>query len=219
MPLRIPFARAYDRQELLRKHGLDPALPVVLVMGGGDGLIGRSLISMLEEAQEIPPAQFILVCGRNERLRLQLQKRLVRIAGPHRIRLTGFIDYVHELMAASDVMVTKPGGLTVSEALALDLPMILYKPIPGQEQENSAYLTGMGAALEARNKAELHQRICQVVSEEALRTVLRRNASLNKTVQGSSRTVLEIFKLLGQPLETGAHSSSPLDAHMLAVHA
>jgi processive 1,2-diacylglycerol beta-glucosyltransferase len=217
MPVRFSFGRAYDRQELRSKHGLSPALPVILVMGGGDGLIGRSLLTLLESAEDMPPAQFVFVCGRNEKLRRQLEKRLEGIRGPHLIKVTGFIDYVHELMAAADVMVTKPGGLTVSEALSQELPMILFKPIPGQEQENSAYLTRLGAAVEARSKADLLRRLRQVIAEDALRARLRKNASLNKPEHGADLAVQAIIRLLAQRDEVAEASEALLQPGRLAA--
>ncbi|GAA3312766.1 hypothetical protein GCM10020331_001280 [Ectobacillus funiculus] len=57
----------------------------------------------------------------------------------HRIYLTGYINYIHELMVISDLMITKPGGVTTFEAIAMELPMLLYKPIPGQEQDNAKF--------------------------------------------------------------------------------
>lgn len=216
MPVRFSFGRAYDRLELRRKHGLSLALPVVLVMGGGDGLIGRRLLTLLDSAEDMPPAQYVFVCGRNEKLRRQLEKRLEAMGGPHRILVTGFIDYVHELMAAADVMVTKPGGLTVSEALSQELPMILFKPIPGQEQENSAYLTHLGAAVEARSKSDLMRRLRQVIAEDALRARLRKNASLNKPEHGADRAVHVIIRMLGQSAE-GADAAALLQSGRLAA--
>ena len=117
IPVRLPFTRTYDRRALRNKYGLDPAIPTVLVMGGGYGLIGRQLPSVLQTAAFSAPVQFILVCGRNDKLRQKLEEELGRAKTPHRIAVTGYVDHVHELMALSDMIVTKPGGITVSEAL------------------------------------------------------------------------------------------------------
>ncbi|SDT11580.1 processive 1,2-diacylglycerol beta-glucosyltransferase [Paenibacillaceae bacterium GAS479] len=195
IPVRSQFGKAYDRKALCHKHGLDESLPSILVMGGGDGLIGRSIMRLLEESSVLPRAQFIIVCGHNDRLRRQLQERLAGIEGHHRVLLTGYVPYVHELMAAADVMVTKPGGLTVSEALSQELPMILFKPIPGQEQENSAYLAGLGAALEAGSRNELLERLRQVLAHSSLRARLRRNAARHKPVEGARRALQAILEL------------------------
>ncbi|WP_251563971.1 MGDG synthase family glycosyltransferase [Paenibacillus pasadenensis] len=195
IPIRPHFGQSHNRKALCLKYGLDASLPSILVMGGGDGLIGRSVMRLLEESSMLPRAQFIIVCGRNDRLRRQLESRLGELQGGHRVLLTGFVPYVHELMAVADVMVTKPGGLTVSEALAQELPMILFKPIPGQEQENSAYLAGLGAALQAGSRSELQERLRQVLAHPSLRERLRRNASRHKPVEGARRALQAILEL------------------------
>ncbi|PLT47551.1 glycosyltransferase [Paenibacillus sp. FSL W8-1187] len=217
IPVRRQFGQRHDRAELRRKHGLDPQLPTILVMGGGDGLIGRSVMRLVEEQDGLPRAQFVIVCGRNERLRRQLQERLRSVGDAHRIVVTGYVPHVHELMAAADVMVTKPGGLTVSEALAQELPMILFKPIPGQEQENSAYLAGLGAALEASSRGELMDQLRAVLEHAALRDRLRRNASRHKPVAGASRALQAILELQDPRRAPADVAASALDAAVVAA--
>jgi processive 1,2-diacylglycerol beta-glucosyltransferase len=65
------------------------------------------------------------------------------------VKVLGFVDSNPELKAISDILITKPGGLTISEAMATGLPMIFYKSLPGQEEENSHYMTSRGIALNA----------------------------------------------------------------------
>ncbi|UJF33970.1 MGDG synthase family glycosyltransferase [Paenibacillus hexagrammi] len=183
IPIRLPFTRQYDRNMLRERYGLDQQLPTVLIMGGGHGLIGKQFLSVLQ-SDELAPIQFIFVCGRNEKLKHLLEEELGGPKTHHRVLITGFIDHVHELMALSDLIITKPGGLTVSEALALELPMMLYKPIPGQEQDNAAYLVGLGAAIEAKNAADLKMQLLQVMKNRALLTALKKKAKASVPVWG-----------------------------------
>jgi processive 1,2-diacylglycerol beta-glucosyltransferase len=178
IPVRQSFAQSYDRVQLRDKHGLDPSLPVVLVMGGGCGLIGKQLLSMLQEGHLSAPVQFVVVCGRNEKLRQALEEEKARLEaeGELRLHVTGYVDYVHELMAAADLIVTKPGGLTVSEALAVGLPMLLYKPLPGQEQANAAYLLESGAAVQAADADDLAAQLQHVLADAALLAGMRAQA-------------------------------------------
>ncbi|WNR44152.1 MGDG synthase family glycosyltransferase [Paenibacillus roseipurpureus] len=176
IPIREAFTQSYDRDVLRDQHGLMRDMPTVLVMGGGHGLIGKSFKSALQSDELTSPVQFVFVCGRNEKLKQQLQEELGGSNTRHRVVVTGFVDHVHELMALSDLIVTKPGGLTVSEALALELPMMLYKPIPGQEQANAAYLVGIGAAVEVKNAAELTSRLLEVIANKSVLQQLKRNA-------------------------------------------
>lgn len=204
IPIRLSFTQTYDRQALRSKYGLDPAMPTVLVMGGGYGLIGRQMLSVLQTAAFSAPVQFILVCGRNEKLRQKLEEELGRTKTPHRIVVTGYVDHVHELMALSDMIVTKPGGLTVSEALALELPMMLYKPIPGQEQDNAAYLVGLGAAMEARDTDELKRRLQMLVHNESVLMKLKRNTRAVGTKEGAYRTLAAILDMAEAPHAAGS---------------
>ncbi|WP_082053467.1 MGDG synthase family glycosyltransferase [Gordoniibacillus kamchatkensis] len=194
IPIRLPFTQTYDRVQLRHKHRLDPAMPTVLVMGGGHGLIGKQFKSVLQSEDLIAPVQFIFVCGRNGKLKQKLEEEFGGGKTRHQVVITGFVEHIHELMALSDLIVTKPGGLTVSEALALELPMMLYKPIPGQEQENAAYLVALGAALEAKNAAELKSRLLEVIADRALLHELKKNARSNQLKEGAARTLSAIME-------------------------
>ena len=91
----------------------------------------------------------IVVCGNNAKLKKDLEIR--QKSEPRLKRVFGFVDFMDELMAVSDLLITKPGGITVSESIATGLPMILIEPIPGQEEANADYLVEQGAAVKARN--------------------------------------------------------------------
>lgn len=115
----------------------------VLVMGGGLGLgpIVDSVAALA--AMRHANLRVTVVCGQNEQLRQEL---VSRFGADQRLTMLGFTDQVPRLMAQSDLLVTKPGGITCSEALAAGLPMLLLRPLPGQEEENAAHLTATGAA-------------------------------------------------------------------------
>ncbi|UKS25388.1 glycosyltransferase [Paenibacillus sp. HWE-109] len=194
IPIRMPFTREYDRMALRDKHGLHRDMPTVLVMGGGHGLIGKQFKSVLQSDDLAEPVQFVFVCGRNEKLKLQLEEELSGEKTRHHVKVTGFVDHVHELMALSDLIVTKPGGLTISEALALELPMMLYKPIPGQEQANAKYLVGLGAAIEVKNAAELKNQLLAIIANQSLLSKLKHNVKLHQQNQDVLHTLNAIFE-------------------------
>lgn len=209
IPIRMPFTQTYDRNKLRDKHGLHRDMPTVLVMGGGHGLIGKQFKSVLQSDDLAVPVQFVFVCGRNEKLKQQLEEELGGEKTRHRVMVTGFVDHVHELMALSDLIVTKPGGLTVSEALALELPMMLYKPIPGQEQDNAAFLVGLGAAIEVKNAVELKRQLLEVIANRSLLVRLKKNAKLSQQNQDALHTLNAI-------LDTHHHFIPALDGLQLA---
>ncbi|CAM3026353.1 glycosyltransferase [Paenibacillus sediminis] len=196
IPIKLSFTYSYDRIMLRDKYGLDRERPIVLVMGGGDGLIGKQFLSFIVANELLTSVQFIIVCGRNERLRQSLVQELCDVDDDirERVLVTGFVNHVHELMALSDLIVTKAGGLTVSEALALELPMILYRPLPGQEQANSAYLVNLGVALEASNASDLKKRLQQVTEDKSLLMELRNHARSNHIKEGAYYALVAILE-------------------------
>jgi processive 1,2-diacylglycerol beta-glucosyltransferase len=139
------------RRDLLNLDEDD--LPVVLVMGGGLG--GGDLeeaVSLLLKASAA--VHLVVLSGSNERSR----RRLERIAGREGYTTATFLaftDRVRDLMAAGTVLVTKPGGMTCTEALASGLPQVLYHPIPGQEEDNAAAMVRYGAGVMVRRTADI----------------------------------------------------------------
>lgn len=178
IPIGLRYGENYDRDRLRERHGLDRSLPTVLVMGGGLGMIDKAFVEGLKSLPFPAGVQFIVVCGRNRKL----EQELAEMSGHagNRVLVTGYIDYVHELMALSDLIVTKPGGLSTSEALALELPMLLYKPLPGQEKDNSDYLVGTGAAIVAGNEEELMERMVRILENPSLLGAMKLRAAMFK---------------------------------------
>src|SRR3989338_3370704 len=137
IPVDEKFARPADRGELKKKFGLKENVFTVLIATGSFG-IGpiEEILQILEREDDF---QTLVVCGHNRRLFERLRGRNYRGA-----EILGLVDNMHELMAASDCMVTKPGGLSIAEALVSHLPMIFFHPIPGQETGNVRVLREYG---------------------------------------------------------------------------
>jgi processive 1,2-diacylglycerol beta-glucosyltransferase len=144
IPIQIN-TRLLDQREVLReKWGLRPDLPTVLVMTGAQGLLRRPWALFHTIASR--PVQGFFLCGKDRALLARL--KLMGDRYPD-FRIMRFVRVVPELMCVSDVLISKAGGLTTSEALAMELPMVLFHPIPGQEFANRDYLVQAGAALSA----------------------------------------------------------------------
>lgn len=191
IPVRPQFFQTYDRNTLRIRHDLDTAMPTVMVMGGGYGMIGKEFVNLLLSDALPERMQFIIVCGHNTKLRLQLEEDLRGCK--HMIRLTGYVDYVHELMAVSDLLITKPGGLTTAEALSLELPMLLYKPLPGQEQDNVDYLLHAGVALLAESETDLADLLVHVFQNRQILHKIKTRARQNQRKTAALRAVNEIL--------------------------
>lgn len=153
IPVRAAFGEpSPDRHALRERLGLPPDRSILLLMGGGLG-IGR--LERIVEALDgmSMPICTVAIVGRSRRSETRVLDCAHRVRNP--VRVLRFVDNVHEYMHASDVLITKPGGLTSAEALAAGVPMVLFKPLPGQEERNTRYLVTRHAAVRARRYTDL----------------------------------------------------------------
>ncbi len=146
LPYGIPVSKKFNtcisKSDARAELGLRDDLYTILVMFGSMGY-GKVLPIIAKLAELDIPMQIVCICGNNKTLYRNLH--LLNVNVP--LTICGFIDNVDLYMDASDCIITKPGGLTVSEAMAKKLPMILINPIPGQEERNSDFLVNNGVAL------------------------------------------------------------------------
>lgn len=147
------FSQRLPRREAAEKLGLDPEKTTLLMMSGGAGV--GDMETLVDQVAALPrDIQIIALAGRNE----ALLKRLQDVAGRYpagRITPQGFTNRIEWVMAAADLAITKPGGLTTSECLAMQLPMVIVSPIPGQEERNADALLESGCALKAVDPGSL----------------------------------------------------------------
>lgn len=144
--------------------------PRLLFMSGGFGM--GQMEEALARLLEIPlPFHLTVVAGKNDRMRRKLADRAGSRALVH-----GFAQNVHELMGQSDLMITKAGGLTVSECLAQRLPMVIFAPIPGQEECNADYLVELGAAVKARSIDLLDYKVARLLENPGRLDMMKRAA-------------------------------------------
>jgi processive 1,2-diacylglycerol beta-glucosyltransferase len=160
IPIDPVFAARKDKRAMRRKHGLEEGRFTILVSAGGFGVgpVGH-LMKALDRLEH--PARVVAVCGRNEALRAELSEAVRNFPKSSQVAFTllGFTTEMDELMAAADLFVGKPGGLTTSEALSKGLPMVVINPIPGQEERNSDHLLEEGVAIRCNNLPALAYKI------------------------------------------------------------
>ena len=166
IPIMPVFSQPHLAPQAMRlKLGLRPEPPTVLLSAGGFGLTRvDETVAML--ADVVDDVQLVALAGRNVKLEKAL--RAVAASRPGKIVPMGFADNMHELMAASDFVVSKSGGLTCSECLAMGLPMVIFNPIPGQEERNADYLLENGVALRANSAAHLVYKVRRLLTNPAL---------------------------------------------------
>lgn len=179
IPINPKFSDHFNRRSLKEKYGLKDALPTILISGGGCGIL-KGILSTLKVLEKIPfKIQMIITCGHNRRLYHRIKQQMEH--SKHDIFVTGFVDYMEELMAVSDIMITKAGGLTVSEAVMMALPMLLYKPIGGQEKDNTKFLVNRKAALLANDDKDLYIKIIEMLTNPDLISTIQNNVQAIQT--------------------------------------
>lgn len=149
-------------------------MPTVLVMGGGLGLAPMTEIVAALDAIDRPLRVMCLV-GKNRALARRLQR--FRRTARHPLEVIPFTRQVSNLMRRAAVIITKPGGLTASEALVLQVPLVLFQPLPGQEMDNARFLTQRQAAVWPQDYEELRQVVAALLADEAFRRQLLQGAA------------------------------------------
>jgi processive 1,2-diacylglycerol beta-glucosyltransferase len=154
IPISAKFSAKLDRESVRKRLGLRDDLPIILVLSGGFGMgpVAEILAELDKVGQQF---QTMVVTGRNEELR----RELAASERKHPTHVLGFASNMHELMAIADLIITKPGGLTSSEALAMSKPLFILNPIPGQEAANSDFLLERGAAVKINRVEDLPFRV------------------------------------------------------------
>jgi len=199
IPVSPKFDLKLDRQKLLQKLHLRPLIPTVLVMGGAYGILGGAQLICKMLVETTFSVQTIIVCGHDTKLYNALDS-LVEQAGNPIVRF-GFVNDVEILMSVADMIITKAGGLTVSEALTKRVPLVIFRPIPGQEEKNAIYLESIGAGRLAKNEEELEKIVFALLKHPKGLERMRRSAGKAVTGRTAEVAIDEILQLLEQPQE------------------
>ena len=189
IPVDPRFCLHGNREQRLQKLGLSGEIPTLLLMGGSCGFGPmEDLITEIDHSEL--KVQLLVVCGKNEKLFDRLSKRATVLRKTTRI--FGFIDTVDELMEVSTCLITKPGGLTIAEALAKGLPMILWNPIGGQETANTEFLVRDGIAQKAEGVKDTLSLLHELLNHPERLREMRKAAER----QGRPASALELARHL-----------------------
>jgi processive 1,2-diacylglycerol beta-glucosyltransferase len=179
IPIRESFDKPLDRKALLEKYGLSDGKNYVLISAGAYGLLSH-VQKMVQAVLAHTGFDILLVCGKNRKLLAKMEAELTE----PRIRVMGFVEQMEELMAVSSCLLTKAGGITLTEALSMGLPVIVYRPLPGQEKGNAAVLSEAGVLHTAYSIPQLMEKLHELEQEpsrkrmtKAMRNVYRSNAA------------------------------------------
>lgn len=178
-----------SKEEARARLGVSEDANVVLLMGGGLGLGGMERgIADLEGSKE--ELHILIVAGRNAPL--AAQARDIAKRSRHTIRVWEYTDDVPLLMAAADLLITKPGGLTISEAWTRGLPLVLHEPIPGPEEENARYAVARGTALYLKEGEAIAAAVVRLVTDGAALERMRRAARASSRGAAAEAVIRQI---------------------------
>lgn len=187
IPLSNKFLQKYDRKTILEEFKLEDNKKNILFFGGGEFGLGKSrTIEIFENfVKYCTDMQIIAVAGKNEKMKNEFEKIVTDNHSEKNVKILEYTTQVAELMSISDLVVTKPGGMTTTESLASNLPMIIINPIPGQEEENAEFLESKGIGIWVKKDSNINT---------ILETLFKHPERLNKMKENT--------KLLAKPYST-----------------
>lgn len=195
IPIRRQFLGDYSKKEIRKKLGLNDQ-KTVLVMGGGLGLghIEEITSKLMHESD----LQVLVVAGKNEKL----QKELEGYKKDNRLHIFGFVENIAEIMKASDILLSKPGGVTTAEALAMELPIIIFSSLPGQEDRNTHYLLNKGIAIKVRKIDELVFELNSLLDNRVRFRQMKEMLADIKKADSTVKTVDKLWDLANKKVES-----------------
>jgi processive 1,2-diacylglycerol beta-glucosyltransferase len=207
IPIDPVFRRPKDRLEMRDKHGLDRDAIVILISAGGMGMgrIDQVITALLPLRRR---AQIVAICGNNDELQLQLESLAAGIPSDSRVtvKVVGYTTLMDEFLAASDFVVGKPGGLTMSEALARGQVFVVVSPIPGQEERNADHLLEEGAAIRCNNLPVLAYKLDRLLDDPQRLATMRQNVRRLARPDAAATVVAKL-----RELEEGSSVTSAQD--------
>lgn len=194
IPVGYNFRVDYNRDDLLAKFKLEKDKPVALIMGGGFGLGGvKNALCQLERLKK--DIQILVITGANVALWSEMNEYAQH--SKHKIFVWGYSHNIQEFMSVATFLISKPGALTISEALTRELPMILHDPIPGPEVDNAKFVSDNGAAIWVKHQDTLDAVVREVLSDATILPKLRNNAKVLKKPYASDNIADVIANMLG----------------------
>ncbi len=190
IPIRDSFYQMYDKEQVVHRLRLDPFKKTILVMAGAYGVVNK-ITEIVECLDQLKNYQIVLACGKNEYLLDKMNEHFKQNSG---VKVYGFIENIPELLRISECIITKPGGITLSEAIAAGVPAFLYHPVPGQEKDNAEYLKNKGAAVIFNDFHDFVENIMPLLKEEKSLLKMKANIGLLHKSKSGERIVKDILE-------------------------
>lgn len=187
IPIREAFDEVDNISKLYAKYSFKRGKRIVLINSGAFGVL-RDIKKVCLDLCKQKNIQVAVVCGNNK-----LQKTELESLGLKNLKVFGFIENIHELYKIACCMITKPGGITLTEALSVQLPLIIIKPVPGQEKENALYFERKGAAIIANNSFQIVNSTIDLINNPALLSAMRKNMKKMYNKSSSEKIVDDVL--------------------------
>ncbi|BBK28622.1 MULTISPECIES: diglucosyl diacylglycerol synthase [Staphylococcus] len=197
IPISDKFEAAIDKSEWLSSNHLDPDKPTILMSAGAFGVstgFGQMIKDMLIQS---PQSQIVMICGKSKELKRSLT---AQFKDYNNVLILGYTQHMNEWMASSQLMITKPGGITISEALTRQIPMIFLDPAPGQELENAHYFEAKGFGKIAYTPDDAISYVAELTSQPDALAMMSQQMD-------DSRVTYSTYKLCKDLLDLMHHSS------------
>lgn len=180
IPISSRFLQKYDKKEILDEFNLKDNKKTILFFGGGEFGLGKAKTFEIFETlvKDFNDIQIIAIAGKNEKMKLKFEKIVQENNKQDYVKILEYTNKVPELMAISDLVVSKPGGLTTSESLASNLPMIIINPIPGQEEENAEFLEEKGIGIWIRKNDSTYEIFQDLFSNPEILEEMKKNTEI-----------------------------------------
>lgn len=180
IPISSRFLQTYNREEILKEFDLKENQKNILFFGGGEFGLGkaRTVEIFNNLVKNFDNIQVIAIAGKNEKMKSEFEKIVEENNKQESVKVLAFTNKVPELMSISDLVISKPGGLTTSESLASNLPMIIINPIPGQEEENAEFLESKGTGIWLRKNDSSREVLRSVIDNPDKLNTMKKNTEL-----------------------------------------
>lgn len=209
IPVSPVFSQPFDPAPVRERYQLRPDIPMLLISAGAAGSEYTQKI-VIQTMQMSNPFQAVVICGRNRELKAEINELVVPLAD--RFRVLGFTREMPDLMRTATLFIGKPGGLTSSECMAAGLPMVMVRPIPGQEVRNSDYLLEEGAAVRCNYDTTIGYKIdCLLGDTERLRRMAESARRVGQP-QAASKIVNTVLEDDSSPLWISRAAQNAIEA-------
>lgn len=178
IPVSEKFLLNYDRKKICEEFELNPENEVVLFFAGGEFGLGRKTTILMLKAliRLFSKLQVVAISGRNKKMNNKFKELVETTESNNRIKILEFTSKIPELMSISKFVITKPGGLTITESLVSNLPILIINPIPGQEEENAEFLEQNGAGIWIKENSNIARHLKTLYRQPEILLNMKKNA-------------------------------------------